>query len=44
MGSEIKYDAFISYRHCEPDGFVAKKLHEMLESYKPPKKLKKMLP
>ena len=41
MGSEIKYDAFISYRHCEPDGFVAKKLHEMLESYKPPKKLKK---
>ncbi|MBR5422232.1 MAG: toll/interleukin-1 receptor domain-containing protein [Lachnospiraceae bacterium] len=31
---EWKYDAFISYRHCEPDSFVAEKLQKMLEEFK----------
>lgn len=43
MGNQVKYDAFISYRHCEADKFVAETLHERLEAYKLPKKLKKKL-
>lgn len=35
------YDAFISYRHTEPDAFVAGALHKYLESYKLPSNLKK---
>ena len=31
------YDAFISYRHSEPDSFVAQTLHRELESFKLPK-------
>ncbi|HOQ75144.1 MAG TPA: toll/interleukin-1 receptor domain-containing protein [Thermoclostridium sp.] len=34
-----KYDAFISYRHTEPDKSIAEKLHRMLESFKVPKSL-----
>ena len=34
---DIHYDAFISYRHCESDGFVAEKIHRKLESFKLPK-------
>ena len=30
----FKYDAFISYRHCELDKFVAENLHKLLETYK----------
>ena len=33
----VKYDAFISYRHSEPDSFVAETLHRQLESFKLPK-------
>ena len=33
----IKYDAFISYRHSEPDSFVAQTLHKQLESFKLPR-------
>lgn len=33
------YDAFISYRHCELDKFVAKTLHRELENFKLPEKL-----
>ncbi|MBR3660878.1 MAG: toll/interleukin-1 receptor domain-containing protein [Bacilli bacterium] len=40
---EYKYDAFISYRHCELDKFVAEKLHHILETYKLPKNVKKKL-
>ena len=29
-----KYDAFISYRHTEPDKAIAEKLHKMLEGFK----------
>ncbi len=35
----VRYDAFISYSHSEPDAFVAGKLHTMLEHYKVPKKI-----
>ena len=41
--SEYKYDAFISYRHLNPDSFVAGQLHRMLETYVLPKKLQKQL-
>ena len=39
MGSlkDVKYDAFISYRHSEFDSFVVEKLHKKLESFKLPK-------
>ena len=33
----VKYDAFISYRHSEPDSFVAETLHKQLENFKLPK-------
>ncbi len=35
----VKYDAFISYRHCELDKFVAENLHKQLEAFKVPKSL-----
>jgi len=33
------YDAFISYRHVEPDRTIARKLFNLLENYKTPKVL-----
>ncbi|MCR4654965.1 MAG: TIR domain-containing protein [Lachnospiraceae bacterium] len=33
-GESFKYDAFISYRHCELDSFISENLHKKLESYK----------
>ena len=38
-----KYDAFISYRHCDLDKYVAENLHKILENYELPKKLKEKL-
>ena len=38
-----RYDAFISYRHCELDSFVSENLHKKLESYKLPKSVIKKL-
>ena len=38
----VRYDAFISYSHSEPDAFVAGKLHSMLEHYKVPKKIREI--
>lgn len=38
----VRYDAFISYSHSEPDAFVARKLHTMLEHYKIPKRVQEM--
>ena len=38
----VRYDAFISYSHSEPDAFVAGKLHSMLEHYKVPKKIQEI--
>lgn len=32
-----QYDAFISYRHTEPDSFVAQTLHKYLENFKLPR-------
>ena len=40
---EYKYDAFISYRHCDLDKYVAENLHKILETYELPKALKKKL-
>ena len=37
MSVEYKYNAFISYRHTEPDKTIAARLQKMLESYTPPK-------
>jgi len=36
---EYEYDAFISYRHAEPDLTIAKKLHHVLENYRIPKSI-----
>lgn len=33
---EMRYDAFISYRHSELDKFVAEELHRQMESFKVP--------
>lgn len=35
--NNLKYDAFISYRHCEHDQFVAVMLQKKLEKFKLPK-------
>lgn len=35
------YDAFISYRHCELDKFVAENLHKRLEAFRMPKSVEK---
>jgi len=40
---EIKYDAFISYRHCELDQFVAVNLHKELEAFRLPKAIERQL-
>ncbi|MBO4901398.1 MAG: TIR domain-containing protein [Lachnospiraceae bacterium] len=39
----IRYDAFISYRHCELDSFISEHLHKKLESYKMPSSAAKKL-
>lgn len=39
----VKYDAFISYRHKDLDQFVAVTLHKELEAFRLPKKLQKAL-
>ena len=43
MNPEINYtyDAFISYRHTEPDKSVAERLHRLLETFKIPKSILK---
>lgn len=43
MDKEFKYDAFISYRHCELDKYVAENLHKVLETYELPKNIKEKL-
>lgn len=40
----MKYNAFISYRHTEPDIYVAKTLQQKLEHFKLPKSLRKKYP
>ena len=34
---DMRYDAFISYRHLEPDSFVAQTLHKRLEAFSLPR-------
>jgi len=39
----MRYDAFISYRHSELDKFVAEELHKQMESFKVPKNIAKQI-
>lgn len=39
--NQVRYDAFISYRHIEPDKYVAEELHRQLETFKVPAKIRK---
>ncbi len=43
MSEDVRYNAFISYRHCEPDKTIAKALHKKLENYRIPKELREKL-
>lgn len=43
LSDGIIYDAFISYRHIEPDAFIAEKIHQKLERYHIPQKLRKSI-
>ena len=40
---QYQYDAFISYRHTDPDKFVAENLHKQLESFRLPKSISKRI-
>lgn len=40
---QFKYDAFISYRHCEPDQYVAMTLHKEMEKFKLPANVAKKI-
>lgn len=39
MERKYRYDAFISYRHCELDKFVAETLHKEMEAFRLPGKV-----
>ncbi len=39
--NNYRYDAFISYRHCDPDKFIAETLHKSMETFKLPGSLKR---
>lgn len=39
---DLKYDAFISYRHTTPDMEIAEKIHKLLETTKAPKGMTKI--
>lgn len=41
MAKTGKYDAFISYRHCEPDNEIASALQKRLEGFRLPKDIAK---
>ena len=41
MSQIERFDAFISYRHCEPDSEIAGMLHKKLESYRLPRDVAK---
>ena len=37
--TEQRYDAFISYRHIQPDRSVAERIHRKLEAFRLPKEI-----
>lgn len=41
MSDQVRYDAFISYRHCGPDKEIAENLHKALENFRLPHALSK---
>ncbi|NLW02024.1 MAG: TIR domain-containing protein [Clostridiaceae bacterium] len=40
MGQEYLYDVFLSYRHKPLDSRICKKLHTLLETYKPARRFR----
>ena len=43
MAETNKYDAFISYRHCEPDNEIASRLQKKLEGFRLPQEIAKKI-
>ena len=43
LAKEIKYDAFISYRHCQPDSDIAQRIQKKLEGFRIPKDVAKRI-
>ena len=43
MAKRVRYDAFISYKHCQPDKEIAEKLHKKLENFRLPKSVAKQV-
>ena len=43
MAKEIRYDAFISYRHCQPDSEIAQRIQKKLEGFRIPKDVAKKI-
>ena len=43
MSKTGRYDAFISYRHCEPDSEIASRLQKKLEGFRLPKEIAKKI-
>ena len=41
MSDQVRYDAFISYRHCSPDKEITENLHKALENFRLPHALSK---
>ena len=41
MADSGRYDAFISYRHCQPDSLIAERLQKKLENFRLPKDIAK---
>ena len=41
MAQRVKYDAFISYKHCEPDREIVARLHKKLEGFRIPRAVAK---
>ena len=37
MDKNMRYDAFISYRHCQPDAEIAERIQKDLENFRLPK-------
>ena len=43
MGNRYKYDAFISYRHSQPDSEIAQLLQKKLENFRMPKAIEEKI-
>ena len=43
MAKRVRYDAFISYRHCKPDSEIAEKIQKKLENFRLPRSVAKQV-